>query len=266
MLRKDGHIGLTCVVIDLRELSRDLAAALAREQVFAMFQPQFEMQSGDIVAVEALARWRHPVHGLIAPEVFIPLAEANGVIHELGRFMLRASLSAVDAWQDAGSCIEVSVNVSPAQLNDPGFFDLLTDALACRSMPAHALTIEITESLPITDFDVVVPRLERVRAMGLGLSLDDFGTGYASADQLDRLPVTELKIDKTLIQSGDERVTSEALVTVAHAHESGLRVVAEGIETNAHLDVARSLGCDRAQGYLLARPMVRSAVDLLVAA
>lgn len=231
-----------------------------------MFQPQFAMQSGDVVAVEALARWQHPIHGLIPPDVFIPLAEESGVIHELGRFMLSAGLSAVDDWQEAGSCIEVSVNVSPSQLNDVGFFGLLADALACRSMPTHALTIEITESLPITDFDIVVPRLQRLRSMGLGLSLDDFGTGYAGADQLERLPITEVKIDKSLIQSGDERITSVAHATVEQAHRNGLCVVAEGIETTAHLDFARALHCDRAQGFLLGRPMVRSAIDQLIAA
>lgn len=245
------------------ELSRDLAAALTRAQVFAVFQPQFEIQSGDLVAVEALARWQHPGHGLIAPQDFIPLAEESGIIHQLGRFMLEESLSAVDAWCAEGACIDVSVNVSPVQLTDGAFFDTVASALATRSLPPKALTIEITESLPVADFDVVLPQLQRLRSLGLGLSLDDFGRGYAGIDQLERLPVSEVKLDRSLIQSNDQHVALDVVSTIAKAHARGLCVVAEGIETHEHLERARELGCDRAQGFLLGMPMPRAEIDEL---
>ena len=251
---------------DIEDLAAALGGAVSRGEVFAVFQPQVALDTGNVVAVEGLCRWRHPELGLIAPDLFIPLAERTGAIHELGAFMVDECLGAADFWHDGGQSVEVSVNVSPVQLADASFAELLAARLGDRALPPNALTVEITESLPVTDLLKIVPRLVGLRSLGLGIALDDFGTGHASFDQLDRLPVTELKIDRSLIQ-GDQADRDEVLIgimTVAHAR--GLRVVAEGIETAAHLALARSLGCDRAQGFLLGMPMVRSDVDLLIAA
>lgn len=246
-------------------LATDLDVALDHDEIYAVFQPQISLVDGAIVAVEALCRWRHPERGLVAPDEFIALAEETGAIQDLGRFMLDQCLAAVDSWRAEGRDIEVSVNVSPVQLEDSRFADYLAAELHRRSLPAHALTIEITEARPVIDLDAIVPRLRVLREHGLGVSLDDFGIGYASIDQLERLPVTELKLDRSLIQNPGSPHLPLA-ETVARAHERGLRVVAEGIETSAHLQIARDLGCDRAQGYLLGMPMSKQDVDAMLAA
>jgi len=253
-------------VEDFDDLAADLSGAVGRHEIFALFQPQMALDTGGLVAVEGLCRWLHPDLGLIPPDLFIPLAERTGVIHELGSFMVDECLGAADFWHEGGQSVEVSVNVSPVQLADASFAKRLADRLRDRSLPQNALTVEITESLPVTDLTIIVPRLVELRSLGLGVALDDFGTGHASIDQLDRLPVTELKLDRSLIQ-GDQAGAPEVLAGImALAHARGLRVVAEGVETAAQLTLARSLGCDRAQGFLLGMPMARSDVDRLIAA
>jgi EAL domain-containing protein (putative c-di-GMP-specific phosphodiesterase class I) len=196
--------------------------------------------------------------------VFIPVAEATGLIHELGRFMLEECLAAADQWRSTGREVEISVNVSPVQLTTPTFSaDLAAKVLERLSTPT-ALTIEITESLPLPNLDEIVPRLDELRSLDVGVSLDDFGSGHTSVEQLRRLPLTEVKFDRSLIQgkAADARRTLQD--AAARAKELGLRTVAEGVETSAHLELAREVGCDRAQGFLLGAPMRLAEVDAIL--
>jgi len=251
-------------MLDRDDLSRELETDLRNGGVYAVFQPLIEIATGALVGVEGLCRWSRSRGPAIQPEVFIPVAEATGLIHELGRFMLDECLAAADQWRSTGRHVEISVNVSPLQLRTAAFAaDLAARVLERLSTPT-ALTIEITESLPLPDLDEIVPRLEELRALEVGVSLDDFGSGHTSVAQLRGLPLTEVKFDRSLIQSesaSDRRTLQDA---AARARELGLRTVAEGVETSAHLELAREVGCDRGQGFLLGAPMHRDDVDAIL--
>lgn len=241
-------------------IASDLRGAVERNEIVAWFQPQIDVETGRIVAVEALARWDHPTRGLVSPAMFIPTAEDTGAIHEIGAFMLHEGCRQAARWRDEGLELDVSVNVSAVQLSRPGVFEQLHDLLQTFALPKGRLTIEITESQLIADLSEVAARLARLQSYGLGVSLDDFGTGHSSLVQLQDLPITELKIDRSLIQ---QLTVGGALIGVAVAllQERGVRVVAEGVETEEQFDRVRDLRCDRAQGYLFGRPMPVDRVD-----
>jgi EAL domain-containing protein (putative c-di-GMP-specific phosphodiesterase class I) len=251
-------------VHDFVDLSAELDIALSDGQLAAVFQPQFSLTTGRIVGAEGLCRWTHPRLGPIAPDRFIPIAEATGAIHAIGRFMIDQCIAAGDRWSAVASRIEVSVNVSPLQLTE-SFADDLHQRWSVRDLPVDSLILEITESLPVTDLEVSVPRLAALREAGFGISLDDYGMGHASIDQLDRLPVTEVKIDRSLIWKHSAEPSNEIQEIVEFAHDRSLRVVAEGIENDEQLAFARDVGCDRAQGYLLGMPMPAAQIGELLA-
>ena len=248
------------------DLAADLDAALLRGELFAVYQPQIALATGAIVAAEALCRWDHPTHGLVPPDQFIALAEETGAIQAIGRFMLDECLDALSSWHALGAQIEVSVNVSPLQLTGLDFVDYLSEQVRQHLTPRHTLTIEITESRPVLDLADVARRLNSVRAIGVGIALDDYGTGHTSPQQLEQLPVTELKLDRSLIQDDDALRDAELVRTVDRARTRGVRIVAEGIETTSQLRLATDIGCERAQGYLLGEPVDRPAFDALIAA
>jgi len=246
-------------------LATDLDGAVARGEMLAHFQPQIDVHSGRIVAVEALARWRHPELGMVPPDVFIPLAEANDLIGEIGDFMIDEGARCAAEWNAGEHRVDVAVNVSPRQLVTLDFLDHLQSNLDLHSLPAENLTIEITESLPVIEVPEVNERLLQLRAIGLGISVDDFGTGHTSLEQLHTLPLTEVKIDQSLIRGlASARDLIEEVIEVAHGR--GLRVVAEGVETDEHFALVRELDCDRAQGYYFGRPMEESEITRLLAA
>lgn len=247
------------------ELQDDLVGAVARSEIVAWYQPQLDLASGRIVAVEALSRWSHPNRGLLAPAHFISLAERTDLISEIGRYMLEDGCRCAAEWLEAGTPLEVSVNVSASQLASADFFDDLVAMLEAINLPAELLTLEITESQAIADRAGASLRLEHLRQLGMNISIDDFGTGFSSLDQFFALPATELKIDRSLIQGEILNGDSLVSVMVGLAHERGLRVVAEGVETANHLELARDLGCDRVQGYLIARPMPHAQLTAFLA-
>ncbi|MBG6239429.1 EAL domain-containing protein (putative c-di-GMP-specific phosphodiesterase class I) [Mycetocola sp. CAN_C7] len=245
-------------------IETDLEGAVERNEIVAYFQPQVDVRTGRVAAFEALARWQHPTRGLVPPVDFIPVAERTGLIGEIGTFMLEEGSHHAARWHSRGLAVDVSVNVSAVQLATDDLFDRLHELLVEYVLPDGTLTIEITESELISDPDTVAARLRLLKAFGLGISLDDFGTGRSSLSQLRDLPITELKIDRLLIQEGTH---DGALVAVAVEllQERGVRVVAEGVETAEHLERVRSLHCDRAQGYLFGRPMPVDEVDVFLA-
>ncbi|MET1051273.1 MAG: EAL domain-containing protein [Mycetocola sp.] len=242
----------------------ELHGAVERHEIVPYFQPQIDVDSGRVVAVEALARWQHPSRGMVLPAEFIPAAEHSGDITEIGAFMLQEGCHHAARWHSCGITVGVSVNVSALQLASSDFFHQLRELLVEYVLPAGTLTIEITESQLISDHDTVAARLRQLRAFGLGISLDDFGTGRSSLSQFRDLPITELKIDRLLVQDGAH---DDALIAVAVdlLRERGVRVVAEGVETAEHLERVQELHCDRAQGFLLGRPMPVDDVDVVLA-
>lgn len=253
-------------MLDRQQLTSDLEVALHDGDVYPVFQPQIDLASGAVVAAEGLCRWTHPHGFAVSPDMFVSLAEDNGFIHELGRFMLEECLAAVASWRTTSSSMDVSVNVSPTQLLDESFVSYVTDLLRESQLEPDALTMEVTESVPLRDLESIVPRLTRLRDLGVGVSLDDYGTGHASPSQVKALPLTELKLDRSLMRRAGAG-SRDALRTVLElARGRGLRVVAEGIETDDQLAFARELGCDRAQGYLLGIPMRRDRIAALLTA
>lgn len=245
-------------------LKRDLSSALGQGQLFAYYQPQQDLATGRIVSVEALCRWQHPVLGALSPGLFIPLAEEAGVIRDIGIFMLEAGCVAASGWQEAGWDIEVSVNVSATQLETADFSRYVIRRVRELGLRRGSLTVEVTEAVPILDLPPVIERLNELRENGLGVSIDDYGTGHTSVSQLDELPVTELKLDQSLIQADSDALDAELLELVERAHARDIRVVAEGVETFADLDRSRRLGCDRVQGYLIGKPMAKADFETLL--
>lgn len=241
------------------DLATSLVGAVTRGEIRAAYQPQVDLRSGRVVAVEALCRWQHSQLGVVPPDQFIPVAEDAGFIHEIGRFMAEQAIGALADWP-----IDVSVNVSPAQLETPAFTEWLRATLARTGGLGARLTLEITESRPISDLAPLLRRLQPLRRLGVGIALDDFGTGHSSVKQLKRLHGTEVKLDRSLVCDPRTEVFDRLAAVVELAHRAGIRVVAEGIETDADLARARALGCDRGQGYLLARPMPRDEVTRLL--
>jgi diguanylate cyclase (GGDEF)-like protein len=239
-------------------LEQQLARAVDAGEIEVFYQPVVGLQDDRVVAVEALARWRHPADGLVSPAEFIPVAEETGLIREIGREVLDEACNTVQSWRrSVPGCADltVSVNVSVRQLLSGVFTTHVLEALADSGLPAAALTLEITESMALEDSDEVMAELDRIRILGVRLAMDDFGAGYSSVASLLRLRVHVLKIDKTFLDLDNRNRGTLLRAVTEMGHTLGLTVVAEGVETAEHLAHLRAAECDMAQGYLLARPM-----------
>lgn len=237
-----------------QELARQLRDAFTTSELTAYYQPQFDLASGRIVALEALCRWRHPERGLLLPERFIHIAEQHGLIADVGRFMLDETGGRAVEWHRRGAHVGVSVNVSPTEL-DRDFAATLLQRLATLGLPPRTLTLEITESPEISYSRDEVDALGMLIDGGVGVSIDDFGTGSASLELVHRLPLTEVKIDRSLLHNPARSIDDVARACIEIARERDATVVAEGIETRQHFDRALYWGCDRGQGYYFAPPL-----------
>jgi diguanylate cyclase (GGDEF)-like protein/PAS domain S-box-containing protein len=237
-------------------LQHDLAQALGTAQLAMAMQPQFD-HAGQPVGCELLMRWTHPVRGPVSPALFIPTAEESGLILQLGDWVVLEGCLAVLRLQQAGRSMPVSVNVSPRQFRQPDFVDRVRTILADTGAPASLLIFEVTEGLLIENLDDTIRRMNELVAMGIRFSIDDFGTGYSSLGYLRRLPLYELKIDRSFIQDTPTDPGHTAIVQsiLSMASHLALRVVAEGVETAEQREFLRQSGCSFMQGYLLARPM-----------
>jgi EAL domain-containing protein (putative c-di-GMP-specific phosphodiesterase class I) len=234
-------------------LAADLLQAVRRHEIIPFVQPQIAVATGQVVGVEFLSRWRHPEFGQIPPAVFIPLAEMSDAIHQLGLLMIRACCQFGARWHKRGTDLDVSVNVAPSQLATSTFYEELREEIEESGLDPHRLTLEVTEATEIDDPHTVADRLDALRELGVVISIDDFGTGHSSAGRAVDLHATELKLDRRLVEAeGADRVVEAAIV---FAHELGMRTVGEGVETPEQLARLRTLGCDRAQGYLIAEPV-----------
>ncbi|CAN5482054.1 hypothetical protein BH10ACT4_BH10ACT4_13670 [soil metagenome] len=230
----------------------ELSNALERGEIVAYFQPQIDLATGEVVAVETLSRWIHPLRGIIGPSQFIPLAERTGQIHQIGALMMEEGFGCAAEWQARGHPLEVSINVSAAQLSTSRFFDRVMSSLDRLTVAPERLTLEITESQPIHEMGVVREQLDVLRERGICISIDDFGCGHSSIERVLGLGATELKVDRTLIHAGTDSARSALAAVISLVHGQHIRVVAEGVETADHLEFSRQLGCDRAQGFLFA--------------
>jgi len=238
-------------------LERDLRDAILNDGLELHYQPKINVRAASVCGAEALARWRHPQQGNIPPDRFIPIAEQAGLMHALTRWVLNRGLEDCARWTRAGHTVGISINISAANLRDPQLDQEVAAALKKWNVPASVLTLELTESAVMDDADHALEVLTRLDAMGVRLSIDDFGTGYSSLSYLKRLPVDEIKIDRSFVMEMKSDNNDAIIVrsTIDLAHNMGLRVVAEGVENAEALGYLGTLGCDMAQGYFISRPV-----------
>ncbi len=241
----------------MRPTAIELASALDQGHLVAAFQPKITLSDSRVVGFEALARWHHPPHGLVPPDLFIPIAEQNGLIVPLTRRILSDALAACQRWQRHHPACNVAVNISPMVLANPALPEEIEALLLEYNLPPSALIAEITETTVIANPLLAAEVLTRLRIKGVGLSMDDFGTGYSSLLTLLRLPFTELKIDRSFVASceTDEEAWKIIRATISLARELGLSVVAEGIETEPVETKLRNAGCQVGQGWRFGRAM-----------
>ena len=248
-------------------LEKHLRRALEQDQFQLVYQPQIALDSGQVVGVEALIRWRHPELGLISPGEFVPLAEENGLIEPLGLWVLRTACLQHRAWRAARlPVLRLAVNMSARQFQRLGLETRIREVLAETDMDARSLELELTESVLMQEGDSTAHLLAQLSELGISLALDDFGTGYSSLSRLKRFPIKRIKIDRSFICdiSTSEGDAALARAVIAMAHGLGVEVVAEGIESLEQLAMLRRYGCDEGQGYFLGRPVVPSEVPALV--
>ncbi len=235
-----------------------LREAVARGQLRLVYQPIVAGDSLKLSGFEALARWRHPAWGEIPPSLFIPLAESAGLMEDIGHFVLEQACGQLARWRGMGlRDLSMAVNLSASQLAQPGLVPWIADCLHRHALPADALTLELTESMLVEDMGAAQHVLQALDALGIGLALDDFGTGYSSLAYLRQLPLDLLKIDRSFVDGiaagGADHAIARTIVVLAR--EMGLRVIAEGVETQEQLAALQRLGCEEMQGYFFGRPM-----------
>jgi diguanylate cyclase (GGDEF)-like protein len=244
-------------------MEQSLRRAIEREELLLHYQPRVNLATGLVDGVEALVRWNHPVRGLVLPNRFIPLAEETGLIVPIGEWVLRTACEQGEAWRRSGFRPVISVNLSARQLWGGGLVRLVGDVIAATGMMEH-LELELTESMVMHDAENVIATLQALKAIGVRLSVDDFGTGYSSLSYLKRLPLTALKIDGSFVRditSGgvDEGLIAKAIISLGHSLH--LKVVAEGVETEAHRAFLEAHDCDEIQGFLISRPVAAVEVE-----
>ena len=249
------------------QLEADLRKALADDELDLHFQPKIDLASGQIYGVEALMRWTHSERGAVSPVTFIPVAEDAGLIVDMGAWVLRKACEQVAEWDRMGlPALNIAVNVSSRQLEGNAFLATVEEALKSSQLPAQRLILELTEGTVMTDPDHSVQILQSLKALGVRVSVDDFGTGYSSLAYLKRLPLDELKIDRSFVTDLPEDEDDVAIVSsvIALAHGLGLSVVAEGVETQAQHRFLVLQGCDACQGFLFSRPLAAEGIEGLL--
>ena len=251
-------------------LSAELSHSVAADELAVYYQPIVELRTGRPTGVEALVRWRHPTRGLVSPDDFIPLAEENGLILSLGRWVLTEACRQGAEWVRSANLAEdfrISVNLSPHQLQQPGFIEEIEQILAMTGLPSSRLVLELTETAMFRDTTTTITKLEALRAQGVHIAVDDFGTGYSSLGYLRRFPVDILKIARDFVVDADRGPDEWAFAhaIVALGQTLGLRIVAEGIEQLGQADRLMELGCEFGQGFHYGRPMVVDAIEAVLA-
>jgi diguanylate cyclase (GGDEF)-like protein/PAS domain S-box-containing protein len=251
------------------EIEADLRHALERNQFLLHYQPQLDLASGAVVGMEALLRWNHPLHGMIAPSRFITLAEEMGLIIPIGAWVLREACTQTAAWQQEGlGPLRVAVNLSPRQFTQKGLVESVAAVLFETGLAARHLELEVTESMVMSDVENAITILRDLKCLGVQIAVDDFGTGYSSLSYLRRFPIDVLKIDQSFVSDITLEDDGAAIVRAIISLAQGLRlqVIAEGVETQEQLDFLRVHGCQQAQGYLFSRPVPTAEFAALIRA
>lgn len=243
------------------DLEIELRRALQDGSLEMVYQPQID-ETGEIIGAEALMRWPHPARGPVSPTVFVPLAEAAGLGELLGRYALERAFADSRQWSD----LKIAINVSPIQLKSPTFADQVRSLLAQYSVRASAFELEITEGVLLCADPAVLDNLEQLRRLGFQIALDDFGTGYCSLGYLSRLPVDKIKIDRSFVMPLGERKDARMIIRAISDLSAalGVKLLAEGVETRAQLDMLRAEGCNQAQGHLIGHPMAPEQLTTLI--
>ena len=234
---------------------KELLEAIQKRQLVLFYQPQIDISSGDCYACEALVRWKHPKKGLIFPDQFIGIAEANGWMGILTNEVLKQAVEQEFIWSQKGYKINISVNVSADNITSLSLPEQISALLIANKITPTMLTLEVTESALMGELVTSLDILTRLRLKGLGLSIDDFGTGYSSLSQLHKIPFSELKVDQSFVLSMlyDDEARAIVKTCIVLGHELNMEVVAEGVETKAHFELLKSMGCDIAQGYYFSK-------------
>jgi diguanylate cyclase (GGDEF)-like protein len=260
--------GMHAAVVQRVRLEQDLARAVAQGQLVLHFQPVIALATGRLAGLEALVRWQHPTRGLLMPDQFLPHAEESGAIVDIGAWVLDEACRQAGRWKTRypGYPLTMAVNLSPRQLFDTDMVDTVGAALERSGLAPAELTLELTESVMVRDANLILDRLNALKAAGVTLAIDDFGTGYSSFSYLRTLPFDVLKIDKQFIDEVEDGNSEFALAIVKLAQTLGMDTVAEGVERPAQAAELMRLGCTMAQGYYFARPLSVDGVDALLAA
>ena len=260
------HDSMRAVSAERLSIEHDLRRALEGEQFELHYQPQIEVRTGRIVGIEALIRWNHPTLGLLAPGHFIGVAEDAGLIMAIWEWVLVAALIQHNAWLAQGlPAVTIAVNLSSAQFADPALAERVEEIARVVGVPLDYLELEVTESMLLVDSDAALKTLTALRGMGVKIAIDDFGTGYSSLSYLRRLPLDKIKLDQSFIRdAGNEGDVAITRAIIAMAQSLKLAVVAEGVETQAQIDLLLSLGCTTVQGFLLGRPLPAAATAKLL--
>ena len=249
---------MQAIVTSRAELENDLREGLRQQQLLLHYQPQVDVH-GRIIGAEALVRWQHPSRGMVSPAHFIPLAEESGLILSLGDWVLNEACRQLRRWaaQPAMAHLTMAVNISARQIHQPDFVDQVLAAIHTAGVQPYHLKLELTESLLLEDTEEIILKMTALKACGVGFSLDDFGTGYSSLAYLKRLPLDQLKIDKSfvhdLLTDPNDAAIASSIITLAQS--LGLNVIAEGVETEAQRQRLEALGCYTYQGYLFGHPV-----------
>jgi diguanylate cyclase (GGDEF)-like protein len=250
--------GMNARAAERLSLEYDLRLALERDELSVAYQPQVSLSTGEVVGIEALARWRHPTAGPISPDRFIPVAEDTGLIVPLDQWVMRSACRQLTAWKRRGVLTAgMAVNVSPIELHQARFHDGVARILEEEQISPADVELEVTESAMVGGADALRPQLEALQRLGVRLAIDDFGTGYSSLSYLRQFPLHRLKIDRSFVTDlpHNKDAAAIALAIVQMGHSLGLSVIAEGVETEDQAAYLRSIECDDAQGYLFGKPV-----------
>jgi len=238
------------------KLEHDLHQALAKNQLFITYQPQWNVVDKQLSGFESLLRWKHPSKGMVSPAEFIPIAEETGMIMPITKWVIEKACHQARIWYDKGWSQSIAVNLSIRIFQNGQLFSWVEEALATTGLPAHMLELEITESMVMRNMDDIIQQLEEVRKLGVRISLDDFGTGYSSIAVLDRIPIDCLKLDRMFtndLETPNKHAIVKGIIRMAKSLK--LDIVAEGVEHQEPIDILTTLGCDVMQGYFYGKPM-----------
>ena len=239
-----------------RSMEHELREGLGRQEFVLFFQPKVNVSNHEITGIEALIRWNHPNKGILAPDLFIPVSEATGLIVSQGEWVIREACRQCAAWEQEGlPVIPISVNVSSVQFRRPGLVELVSKIISETSIHPSSLEIEITETVMMMNLLATMETLKQLHGLGVGLAIDDFGTGYSSLAYLSRFPVDTIKIDRSFVSNIVDDATNVTIAKSILSLGKNLRVVAEGVETKEQLTFLEEQGCDEAQGFIFCRPL-----------